>query len=187
MIRINLLAEKEDNTVLYTLQGIVYIVIMIGTLAGVTWWHAGIENEVGKLSEEKKYYTARKAELKDLEDKLNALEDKKALLKRKLMAIATLKAKRHGPVHILDDVNKALPANSWLKSVGELGSSITIEGVALDTQTVAEFMQNLEISPYIRNVDLDHTKMFEQKGSKLHEFVIRAQTVSLVDAVTADH
>jgi hypothetical protein len=51
----------------------------------------------------------------------------------------------------------AVPERAWITKVEESGGKFTISGRALDNQTVADFMRDLEASDYFENVDLIET------------------------------
>ena len=100
-------------------------------------------NEVARLEAKKKSYDSTLNEIKQL-------EKKKELLFVKIEAIKKLKSQSQISVHLLDEIAKLTPANSiWLNTLKQTGTSIHINGIALDNTTVAEYMKQIEASPFL--------------------------------------
>ena len=78
-------------------------------------------------------------------------------LQTKLRIIQDLNRKRVGPSRVLDDLSAATPDNLWLIDFGEGNSQATVTGLALDNETIARFMRQLQDSPYFHAVDLVET------------------------------
>jgi type IV pilus assembly protein PilN len=91
-------------------------------------------------------------------------------LQGKLDVLAKLKENKAGPVHLLDELSKAVPEKLWLTSLKESAGSISIGGIGLNEETVAQFLGSLEASPYIRNVELTVVEQVTQGNIKLHKF-----------------
>ncbi|MCA1797675.1 MAG: PilN domain-containing protein [Geobacteraceae bacterium] len=95
-----------------------------------------------------------------------------------------LRASKSGPVHLMDELIKALPGKLWITSFTEKGGSVQISGVGLTENDVATFMTNLERSAYYSGVELKVTKQKVQDGLRLQNFDIscRAQNPVMSDA-----
>ena len=158
MIRINLLPAKESERALGQRQqralaalGLtVALLIMIVPYAIQGRRLSSIETETAQVQEEIKRYDERVKEVRDL-DKL------KEELQTKLRIIEDLNHKRIGPARVLSDLSIATPDNLWVNDFKETGGASTISGMALDNQTIAFFMRQLQTSPYFYNVDLVET------------------------------
>jgi type IV pilus assembly protein PilN len=96
----------------------------------------------------------------------------------KLDVLAALKDKKSGPVHLLDELSRVLPEKLWLESFEEKRGRISMKGIALDEPRVAQFLRNLEASPYYRNVDLSFTKQASLQGVKVQKFDISCEAES---------
>lgn len=119
-------------------------------------------------------YEARLAKLETQTKQVDDLEKKRNLLKEKLTTIATLKIKKHGPVHVLDDLNNAIPEKAWITELRDKNGQLEISGVALDNQTIAQFMANLgNFGSFDRDkVDLVQSFEFQQDNVKLKQFTL---------------
>jgi type IV pilus assembly protein PilN len=184
MIKINLLGEKVDNTALYLLQLFIGAMLILLTIAVCVVIHDGSRNKVEGLKAEKLLLERRLSQLEKKTKEVEDLERKRKLLREKLQTIAVLKAKKHGPVHILDDLNTALPERSWLRSLKQKGGTLEVKGVALDEQTIANYMNQLKTRPLFSSVDLVLSTEFARDQVKLKEFTLSIPLKSPIENMT---
>ena len=158
MIRINLLPVKEAQRALDRRQQIsvallgllVAILVMVVPYVLQTHKLKDLEQEVDQLRAEVAQLSRQTAEVRDL-------DRKRAELEAKLRVIETLKQKRTGPVRILEDLSAATPEKLWLLEFSDVNGQATLTGLALDNQTIAVFMRQLQASKYFFEVDLVET------------------------------
>ncbi len=112
-----------------------------------TWWFL-LKSKRAELKELERQRTVERDELQPFIDKVEELEAKRALLKRKVDVINELKNKQHGPVRIMDEVSRALPELVWLTELQLSGNAITLTGQAMDENAVANYYSNLDSSPF---------------------------------------
>ena len=92
--------------------------------------------------------------------RINTLERKIAEIRKKLDVIKDLEKKKTGPVLLLDQVAMSVPKDKlWLTSFVEKKGKLTLNGTAMDNETVARFMTNLEKAELITAVDLKSAKL----------------------------
>jgi type IV pilus assembly protein PilN len=116
------------------------------------------------------------------EDEINQLKKKigevgrfkkmKEELQGKLDILAKLKEGQSGPVHLLDELSGRMPDKLWINSYNASAGAVSINGVGLNEETVAQFLRELEASPYYMNVELQVIEQVAQGGLKLHKFDI---------------
>ena len=84
----------------------------------------------------------------------------------------SLKTKKHGPVHILDDLNLALPERAWLTGLRQKDQNIEVLGSALDNQTISLFIASLEKFPYFAQVGLNQSTEYSdpESSARLMQF-----------------
>ena len=58
---------------------------------------------------------------------------------------------------MLDDLSVATPEKLWVVEFSEAGGNTKMVGLALDNETIADFMRRLQKSPYFFAVDLEET------------------------------
>ena len=109
MIRVNLLGEKVDHSATYTLQGVLYVCSILLSVFLIFLIHDSVVFEKNAKLEEKESLERRLTKLNVVTQRVQELEEKQKTLREKLTTIATLKLKKNGPVHVLDDLTNALP------------------------------------------------------------------------------
>jgi type IV pilus assembly protein PilN len=185
MIRINLLpfraARKKENIrrqlMIYGLSVALLLAIM-----GYGFIHLATTLSSLKAEEE-----AKQKELKSYDatiKKIAELEKKIKEIRAKLEVIKELERNKTGPVHLLDEIAMAVPREKlWLSSMKENRGNLTLTGTAMDNETIALFMTNLEKSEYISTVDLMSAKLRNIPEYKLNvaDFVLEAKTYAFKD------
>jgi type IV pilus assembly protein PilN len=146
MIRINLLpfraARKKENI---RRQVSVFLLSLVLVLIVLGWIHFYLQSKQEKLStsvaevkQELELYKKKDREIKTLRQKLKTLEQRKNV-------IEGLEAKRFKPVHVLDNLTqKVVPGRMWLTKMVLKNDRMDLAGIAVDNNTVANFMDNLE-------------------------------------------
>jgi type IV pilus assembly protein PilN len=176
VIHINLLPVREvereagrrQETRLVYLSVALILVLLAGIELGSRMRLAPLKREHAKLQADIIALDKKSIELTKLEIERKDLEEK-------LKTIATLEAKKVGPVQVLADLSDAAPEQVWLLEFKETGGLATISGLGLDDQTIANFMRKLGASPYFDGVDLVETAASEQDGVQLKRFVVNAR------------
>ncbi|MBI3782586.1 MAG: PilN domain-containing protein [Deltaproteobacteria bacterium] len=128
---------------------------------------------------------AQVAKLESQAKEVKDLDKKRTDLKAKLKIIDDLKRKRVGPVRILEDLGSATPEKLWLVEFTDVAGNATITGMALDNQTIAEFMRSLQGSKYFFDVDLVETSQTDSgrapipnapgQGASFKKFIVKAR------------
>jgi type IV pilus assembly protein PilN len=185
MIRINLLPLKETERAigrrqqmsLIALGASVALLIMVVPFVVQGRRLANLDRDIHDVQEQIRRYNDQVKEVRDLESLKKELETK-------LRIIEDLNDKRVGPAHVLADLSSATPDNSWLMSFNEKSSSATLTGMALDNETIARFMRQLQTSPYFYGVDLVETSKSapaqmraqhaEEPGPTFTRFIVKA-------------
>jgi type IV pilus assembly protein PilN len=177
MIRINLLPvrtskkrETAQRQLVYALLGL----LVVG--GGCLFLHFQITGEVDAMTAQNAELDAEIKRLKQVIGQVEEFEKKKEALQKKLDIIRTLKARKTGPVHMLDEIASNIPEKCWLTSLSELNKKVTLTGVAINNEVIADFISKLEESGYFDDVYLVSTQQQEEKGGvKLKEFSVTAR------------
>src|SRR5262249_27395620 len=104
-------------------------------------------------------------------------ETRKAQLQQRVTLIEQLRRGQTAPVHILDELSKAVPDRLWLISLLQRGSDFTIEGRTTTLTGLSDFVSNLEASPWFKKrVEIVDSAVDQGPNGDLVRFSIRATT-----------
>jgi len=186
MIRINLLPVKELRAEVQrrrelSVAGVslgATLLLLLGLHQYQSYRLSSLEKNVTELRKETQVLTAKAKEVADLEAKKKEFEGKHKV-------ILDLNKKKVGPVRVMENLAAATPPSLWLTGFRETGGSLTITGVAVDNQTVADFLRSLSTSTYFKDVELVETTHSEKDNPQLKKFAIRS-TVFYQSPTAAD-
>mgnify|MGYP001820893534 CR=1 FL=1 len=172
MLKINLLpvrqlkrrakAKKQITTVF------LFFLLILAMLAAVGFIQAQkistLQSEISELTNEKNSYSKT---LRDIEQ----LKKDKLELDRKTAIINQLKTDSSLTVRVVDEVaNRIDNQRMWLTSLHQQGASLKLSGIALDNQTVAQFMDSLKDSAFVNSVTLTNSSLKIISGRNLKSF-----------------
>ena len=162
MIRINLLAA-ERRAVKVVSRGfqagqkmmVVGSLILVMTLAALGWRYWALGQQAAQLEEDIVAAQREEARLQEILRQVNEFEARKKMLEARLALIDELRQGQNAPVHMIDQVSRALPDMTWLTNVAQQGYTLTIQGRCLTLTSLSDFIGNLEGSRYfIRPVEI---------------------------------
>jgi len=158
MIKINLVAEtpaaaaiqaERPQFSLGAKQGdiILLIVLALGLIVVGTQWFL-LTSKRSELREVERQRRRERDELLVYIKKVEELEARREALRHKINVINELKRNQRGPVRILDEVSRALPELVWLTKMVLKGNNVEISGNAMDENAVANYISNIDASPF---------------------------------------
>lgn len=170
MIKINLLGD--DTVVDASGKKIIagYIASLVALLVVFYTINVSMSAEIERLTRDIEEKEQELVQLEKVTKEVKDLEQKEAEYNDKISVIANLKKSKLGPVRILDDLNTAVPEHAWISSVKEEAGFMRIDGKAIDNQTIAGFMRQLEGSDYFKSIDLGETRQADERGVKIKAF-----------------
>jgi type IV pilus assembly protein PilN len=169
MIRINLVQERKakagggGTTKVKAAPGALQAYLLLGLFAGgaalvcaAGWFFksAQIRDLDTRIAADEK----RKRDLQAIKVQVDAFQAKKTLLENKVGLIKKLKAEQKGPVHMLDEISKALPDLVWLTALDETGGNVKFTGESNGLTAVAAFIESLQRSGWFPSADLVSAK-----------------------------
>uniref|UniRef100_A0A7V1EHX3 PilN domain-containing protein n=1 Tax=candidate division WOR-3 bacterium TaxID=2052148 RepID=A0A7V1EHX3_UNCW3 len=137
----------------------------------------GLNRNINQLQtrlDELKVYVATVDSLKRREKELMAL----------ISPIKQLNQNRFLIAHILDEISARIPEFTWLTMLNVSTQNIDIKGTTASNLLVAEFMNRLEESPYISNVDLTVLEKKTVEKQEMMEFTLTANVKIDLDGGT---
>ncbi len=183
MIRINLLAvereRKKTRGALISAPHRVTIaasLILVGTALLVGWWFWSLRQASITLDEDIAKGEVETQQLRSVLAQVQKFEARKAQLQQRVTLIEQLRRGQSGPVHVLDEISRALPERTWLTELSQKGDEFTIAGMTTSLTGVSDFVANLESTKWFRKpVDLiDSQADPSQKTGELIKFSVKA-------------
>ena len=159
MAHVNLLPwraarRKQREREFYMQLGASFVVALGVLLLWVFWMDQRIDNQNDRnayLQAEIKQLDVRIARIKDLDKVRDHLLARKRIIEQ-------LQADRSQMVHLFDELVKTIPSSVRLSGLKQTGQSMTLDGVAQSNASVAEYMRNIQASPWMGRVDLRKTE-----------------------------
>ena len=183
MIRVNLLATerragKAASAGFQAGQKMMLIgsVVLVMTVAGVGWRYWAIGQEKAQVAREIEAANREEARLQEILKQVQEFENRRKVLEARLALIDELRKGQTAPVHMIDQISKALPDMTWLTQMQQNGYTMTIQGRCLSLTSLSDFIGNLEASRYfIRPVEIieTHVDPAAKDGPELILFTIR--------------
>lgn len=174
MIRINLLpfrtTRKKENIrrQLSVLFSSLFLVIILMFYANIR-----LNGEIKEVNDKIQRTKTEIAKYEKINKEIAEIKGKLEVLKTKMKVIGDLEADRYEPVRLMDAMtNLIVPKRMWFVSFDTTGKTVNISGVAVDSQTVADFMTRLEGSKLFETVNLKTIKKQMVSQASLKNFEI---------------
>jgi type IV pilus assembly protein PilN len=198
MIRINLLtveraAAAKKSAFSFNLAGqkmtILASLILIVTVLGVGWRYYSLTRESAALDAEISAAQQETTRLHSVIQQVQQFEQRRAQLQQRVVLIEQLRKGQTGPVHMLDQVSRALPPMLWLTELRQVGpTDVLMDGRCLTLTGLSDFVSNLEATGYFKkSVEIVSTvaEAMPQPPGELIRFSIRASFQTPGDAKAA--
>jgi type IV pilus assembly protein PilN len=187
MIKINLLAVERQRPakkkLAFTLdlgQKVTAIcgVILVAAAAVVGWRYWSLGRESSRLDGEIIAAQQEATGLRTVIAQVQQFEERRTQLEQRVALIEQLRREQSGPVHMLDQISRALPPMLWLTDLkqGPSANDVVIEGRCTTMTGLSDFVSNLEASGYFRrSVEIVSSEMetVGQPPMELIRFSIR--------------
>ncbi|MHA6205150.1 PilN domain-containing protein [Dyella soli] len=121
-------------------------------------WMFWMDQRIDNQNERNAYLQGEIKQLDERIAKIKDLEKVRARLLARKQIIEQLQANRSQMVHLFDELVKTIPASARLGGLKQTGESMTLDGVAQSNASVAEYMRNIESSPWMGHADLRKTE-----------------------------
>jgi type IV pilus assembly protein PilN len=182
MIRINLLTveravgKKKTSAVVTSAQRVTIgaALILVSTVVGVAWWYWSLHTASAQLNTEIASAETEANQLRSVLAQVQKFETRKAVLQQRVTLIEQLRRGQSAPVHVLDELSKALPDRLWLVSMGQQGDNFTIDGRTTSLTGVSDFVANLQASAWFGAVELLDSQVDQTPSGDIVRFTLRA-------------
>lgn len=156
-----------QTTILYII-GIVVVVVIVVVLLLINWAQQGSLN--GNITQ----LNAKLEELKVYKATVDSLEKRERELAALIAPIKVINKNRFFIAHVLDEVSSRIPEFTWLSTLNVSQTNMEMKGVTASNLLVADFMNRLEESAYINNVDLTVLEKKTIEKQEMMEFTLTA-------------
>jgi Tfp pilus assembly protein PilN len=190
MIRINLLGypkQKRSRRASITMTALpsegpsaLFVMLLVGVmfLGGNGYYYWRVTQQRDQLAADLDKAESENRMLADVKAKFLEKQKQADQYKRRVDVIDQLRSNQMGPVILLsmvgDTVNKTDAI--WLTKLGEEGTTISIEGTALNPNAVANLMFNLKKSGQFKSVEMKETIQDERvKEIQAFNFVLTCE------------
>jgi type IV pilus assembly protein PilN len=183
MIRINLLSNerrsaKAGSPGIQAGQKMMIIgsLIVVVTLAGLGWRYFALGQQQAQVAREIDAARREEARLQEILRQVQDFETRKKTLESRVALIDELRKGQTAPVHMIDQISRALPDMTWLTGIQQSGYSLTIQGRCLSLTSLSDFVGSLEGSRYFaRPVEIIESVVTpgDGKSPELIQFTIR--------------
>jgi len=174
MIKVNLVPEEQRKKVREVRLkkpslripkfDMIFSVLLLGAaIAGVFFLNFQRDLKLKKLDRD---IAEAQRQLKELEKERKMVEDierQQTELKEWVSLVQNLNEGRALHFHVMDELNKLKPEYMWLVLFEESNQSFKLNGKTFSNYMISNFMDNLNASPYFKNVKLDEIKETEEK------------------------
>ena len=185
MIKINLLAVDRDRVkkkAKFPGGGekitIGCSLILVAAALVVGWWYWSLQNESKDVDQQIVDAQRETARLQNVILQVQQFEARRAQLQQRVTLIEELRKGQTGPVHLLDQISKALPEAMWLTDLRQGANDITLEGRCTSLNSLSDFVSALEASElFERPVDILDSRVEAATSStpELIRFSVRAR------------
>ena len=149
------------------------LVVMAAALVGWLYWTVLQDREA--VTRDIDAARREESRLSEVLKQVADFEANRAQLQQRVALIDELRKGQTAPVHMIDQISRALPEMTWLTSLKQENYDITMEGRCLTLTALSDFVSNLEASRYFRRpVEIiESTVLPDAGGVQLIRFVIK--------------
>jgi type IV pilus assembly protein PilN len=189
MIRINLLAVERGPVKRAALIPAAHRVtiaaglVLLLTVLGIGGWFWSLRRTSQQVDDDITRAETEIVQMRSVLVQVQKFEAQRAQLQQRVTLIEQLRRGQTAPVHVIDEIAKALPERTWLSEMVQKGSDVTLAGMTTSNMGVSDFVANLEASGWFKKpVDIIGTQTdSDPKTGDLVKFEIRG-TVNNPDA-----
>ena len=173
MARINLLPWRDELREKRKKQFIAICIgaALIGVLAvALAWFY--YNQKLEDQEQANQLITSTNQNLDVQLKSLEGLEKQRDAIIERMKLIQGLQGQRPIAVRLIDEMVRVTPSHLYITKFSRLGDKFTIEGKAESPNTVAEFLRNLEASPWYRNAFMKSFLAVEEQKDKAPSSVV---------------
>ena len=178
MIKINLLAvdrERAKRKAKFQIGQKITVgcsLILVVAALGVGWWFWYLRNASAQLDQQIVDAESERARLQNVIQQVQQFEARRVQLQQRVTLIEQLRKGQTGPVHLLDQVSRALPEAMWLTTLAQKVNEVVIEGRCTSLTALSDFVAALEASNlFDRPVEIIDSQVEPPAGAGMPELI----------------
>jgi Tfp pilus assembly protein PilN len=165
-------------------------VVLGGAITGLMWFTQS--SQTAELAERERIAVQDSTRYAAVLAQRSVAEAQRDSLLRQIAVISAIDGDRFVWAHVLDEVARALPTYTWLRSVQQSNTvapqspeavaagngpqtNIRVNAYTVDLQAVTIFMKNLEASPFLQNVTISSSESVQLQGKDVYQFQLDVQ------------
>ena len=152
--------------------------ILVAAALAVGWWFWSLQRASADLDRRIADAERETQRLQSVIQQVTQFEARRAQLQQRVTLIEELRKGQTGPVHLLDQISKALPEAMWLTDLRQAANDITLEGRCTSLNSLSDFVSGLEASElFERPVEIIDSRVEAATTSipELIRFSVRAR------------
>ncbi|GAB4365503.1 MAG: hypothetical protein Kow00128_08100 [Deltaproteobacteria bacterium] len=177
MIRINLIRGKRKKKTQIDAD-LLYLLIPLLVLAAVFVHYRVMHGTIDDLNTRIQAANQEVNRLKKEIGEVEKFKARKAELQQKVDIISKLQAGRTGPVKVFEALSASIPEKCWIDKLSIKDEKVSLNGVALNNYTIANFMTALGESGRFRDIVLGSAEQSTVMNTKLVKFNLTFRAVS---------
>jgi type IV pilus assembly protein PilN len=185
MIRINLLTgERRATTAAARVMdagqkaAVAGVIILLMTTVGIAWRYWDLSSTQATLAADIAEARREETRLTELLKQVADFDSQRGQLQQRVALIDELRMGQSAPVHLIDQISRALPEMTWLTTLRQNGHDVTISGRCVSLTALSDFVGNLAATGYFaRPVEIVSTGIVSSRepgAPEVIEFTIKA-------------
>lgn len=171
MAKINLLPWRAERRERRKREFFTHLVIAaLAAIGLVLLWGFWMSLRISNQNERNEYLKAQIQQLDAKIAEIKSLQQVKDHLLARKRIVEKLQSSRSQMVHLFDQIVQTIPAGARLTGLKEQGDKLTLDGVAQSNATVAQYMRNIEASPWMGPAQLVKTENVHSDSNTPYEF-----------------
>ena len=185
MAKINLLPWRAERRERRKREFFTHLVIaFVAAVVLVLLWGFWVSLRIGNQNERNDYLTGQITQLDAKITEIQNLQKVKDHLLARKRIVEKLQSSRSQMVHLFDQIVQTIPAGARVTGLKQQGDKLTLDGVAQSNATVAQYMRNIEASPWMGPTTLVSTTNVHNDTNTPYEFEL---VVTLTTPKTDDN
>ena len=176
MIKINLLPTKRKpprKVTEFQRHLIIAVVVMGGVFTAMALYYISLNATIASRENERAAAMAEVARQENMLREVKNVEDERKKVTDKIGIIEQLKKNQQGPVRLLDEISRAIPATVDITSMTESSGSVNLNGEAFSNEDVVKFVDNLKASAFFTDVYLMETSQKAKEGYEIYDYKLQ--------------